>query len=139
MFPNSASLVALVLAALAAFLHVSDDAASDAAAKKAAEAGLVKKLRLAPLATDRIALLSTDDQVLRSTSSTPPQRPPGTNSAMAAGLLDACSINTPGHTHTRATEMQFSVNGTICTGMITENTSRFILTELPIAVFTLCA
>jgi hypothetical protein len=49
---------------------------------------------------------------------------------MAVGFLDACSINTP-HTHPRATEMQFSVNGTITTGMITENGARFITTELP--------
>ncbi|KAJ7770079.1 hypothetical protein B0H16DRAFT_1411208 [Mycena metata] len=148
MFPNSASLVALALAALSAFPHASADAASDAAAKKAAEADLVAKLRLAPLATDRIALLSTDDQfafdffdpaaaatvgkggkIITANAATFPAVI-GTNSAMAAGLLDACSMNTP-HTHPRATEMQFSVNGTIRTGMITENTSRFILTELP--------
>ncbi|KAJ7036687.1 hypothetical protein C8F04DRAFT_1036217 [Mycena alexandri] len=148
MFPNSASLAALALATLAAFPPVFADAASDAAAKKAAEADLVKNLRLAPLATDRIALLSTDDQfafdffdpaaaatvgkggkIVTANAATFPAVI-GTNSAMAAGLLDACSMNTP-HTHPRATEMQFSVNGTIRTGMITENTSRFILTELP--------
>ncbi|KAF7334307.1 RmlC-like cupin [Mycena sanguinolenta] len=54
----------------------------------------------------------------------------GTRSAMAIGVLDACSMNTP-HTHPRATEMQYSVNGTIRTGMITENGGRFIMTELP--------
>ncbi|KAJ7835544.1 RmlC-like cupin domain-containing protein, partial [Mycena olivaceomarginata] len=54
----------------------------------------------------------------------------GTNSAMAIGFLDACSMNTP-HMHPRATEMQYSVNGTIRTGMITENGGRFIMTELP--------
>ncbi|KAJ7183538.1 RmlC-like cupin [Mycena filopes] len=145
MFPNSASLVALALAALAAFPHVSADAAAD---KKAAEAALVGKLRLAPLATDRIALLNTDDQfafdffdpaaaatvgkggkIITANAATFPAVI-GTNSAMAAGLLEPCSMNTP-HTHPRATEMQFSVNGTIRTGMITENTSRFIMTELP--------
>lgn len=78
----------VLVLALAAALRV----AADAAADKAAEADLVGKLRLAPLATDRINLLSTDDEVcflfirctlhvptpisfsLHSTSSTPPPR-----------------------------------------------------------------
>lgn len=38
-------------------------------------------------------------------------------------------MNTP-HTHPRATEIQFNVNGTLRTGMITENGARFIMTEL---------
>lgn len=36
----------------------------------------------------------------------------------------------PPHTHPRATEIQFNVNGTLRTGMITENGARFIMTEL---------
>jgi hypothetical protein len=51
---------ALVLAVAAALRLVYADAAAD---NKAAEADLVGKLRLAPLATDRINLLSTDDEV----------------------------------------------------------------------------
>ncbi|KAJ7435563.1 RmlC-like cupin [Mycena latifolia] len=134
---------ALVLA-LAAALRVSADAASD----KAAEADLVGKLRLAPVATDRIALLGTDDEfafdffdpaagatvgkggkIVTANAGTFPAVI-GTGSAMAVGFLDACSMNTP-HMHPRATEMQISVNSTIRTGMITENGARFIMTELP--------
>ncbi|KAJ7770024.1 RmlC-like cupin [Mycena metata] len=53
----------------------------------------------------------------------------GNGAAMAVGLLEPCGMNTP-HTHPRATEIQFSVNGTIRTGMITENGARFIMTEI---------
>ncbi|KAJ7080304.1 RmlC-like cupin domain-containing protein [Mycena epipterygia] len=53
----------------------------------------------------------------------------GNNAAMAVGFLEPCSMNTP-HTHPRATEIQFNVNGTLRTGMITENGARFIMTEL---------
>ncbi|KAJ7082915.1 RmlC-like cupin [Mycena belliarum] len=140
----SSFFLVLVLAAL----RVSADAAADMAAKKAAEADLVGKLRLAPVATDRIALLSKDDEfafdffdpkaaatvgkggkIVTANSATFPAVI-GTGSAMATGFLDACSMNTP-HMHPRATEMQISVNSTIRTGMITENGARFIMTELP--------
>ncbi|KAF7338704.1 RmlC-like cupin [Mycena sanguinolenta] len=126
--------------ALAA-LRVSADAASD-------EAALVKSLRDAPTAVDRINLLPNDEdfefdffdpakaatvgaggKIVTANSASFPAVI-GTRSAMAIGVLDACSMNTP-HTHPRATEMQYSVNGTIRTGMITENGGRFIMTELP--------
>ncbi|KAJ7503374.1 hypothetical protein B0H11DRAFT_1853583 [Mycena galericulata] len=136
----SKSLLVLALAAV----HVS----GDAVANQTAEADLVGKLRLAPVATDRISLLSSDSEfafdffdpndaatvgkggklVLANAATFPAVI--GTGSAMAAGLLDACSMNTP-HTHPRATEMQFSVNNTIRTGMITENGARFIINEVP--------
>jgi len=48
---------------------------------------------------------------------------------MAVGILEPCGMNTP-HTHPRATEIQYNVNGTIRTGMITENGGRFIMTDL---------
>ncbi|KAK6996814.1 RmlC-like cupin [Favolaschia claudopus] len=132
--------LALALAStLPAF--VSADAKSDAA-------DLVKKLRDAPTAVDRINLLASDDEfefdffdpkksatvgaggkIILANAGTFPAVI-GTGSAMAIGILDACSMNTP-HTHPRATEMQFSVNGTIRTGMITENNARFIMTDLP--------
>ncbi|KAJ6577712.1 hypothetical protein B0H19DRAFT_1062299 [Mycena capillaripes] len=130
-----------LVVALAAALGVSADAAQD---KK----DLVGKLRLAALATDRVNLLSTDDEfafdffdpnagatvgkggkIVTANAATFPAVV-GTNSAMAAGFLDACSMNTP-HMHPRATEMQISLNATIRTGMITENNARFIMTELP--------
>ncbi|KAJ6520807.1 hypothetical protein DFH09DRAFT_1048263 [Mycena vulgaris] len=138
----------VLVLALAAALGVSADAAADKAAKKAAEADLVGKLRLAPVATDRLALLSSDDEfkfdffdlaaaatagqggrIVTANAATFPAVI-GTGSAMAAGFLDACSMNTP-HMHPRATEMQISINSTIRTGMITENGGRFIMTDLP--------
>ncbi|KAJ7116726.1 hypothetical protein C8R44DRAFT_983695 [Mycena epipterygia] len=133
----------VLVLALAAALRV----AADPAADKAAESDLVGKLRLAPVATDRIALLSDDEfafdffdpaaaatvgkggKIVTANVATFPAVV-GTGSAMAAGFLDACSMNTP-HMHPRATEMQISINATIRTGMITENGGRFIMTELP--------
>ena len=44
---------------------------------------------------------------------------------MTIGILGPCGMNTP-HTHPRATEMLYLVNGTITTGMIPENGERFI-------------
>ena len=38
-------------------------------------------------------------------------------------------MNTP-HTHPRATEMLYLVNGTITTGMIAENNARFVFNTL---------
>jgi len=104
-------------------------------------------LRLAATAVDRVNLLPNDTQfvfnffdpaakaaagaggkiVLANAATFPAVV--GNGAAMAVGFLDACAINTP-HTHPRATEIQFSVNGTIRTGMITENNSRFIMTEI---------
>ncbi|KAJ7913005.1 RmlC-like cupin [Mycena leptocephala] len=108
---------------------------------------LVGKLRLAATAVDRINLLPNDTQfvfnffdpaakaavgaggkIVTANAATFPAVV-GNGAAMAVGFLDGCSINTP-HTHPRATEIQFSVNGTIRTGMITENNSRFIMTEI---------
>ena len=39
-------------------------------------------------------------------------------------------MNTP-HTHPRATEINFSVNGTLRTGLLTENGARFVVNSLP--------
>ncbi|KAJ7470949.1 RmlC-like cupin domain-containing protein, partial [Mycena latifolia] len=109
---------------------------------------LVGKLRLAPTAVDRVNLLPDDSQfvfdffdpaakatagkggkVITANAATFPAVV-GNGAAMAVGLLEGCAMNTP-HTHPRATEIQFSVNGTIRTGMITENNARFIMTEIP--------
>ncbi|KAF7319081.1 Cupin type-1 domain-containing protein [Mycena chlorophos] len=54
----------------------------------------------------------------------------GNGVAMTVGFLGPCSINTP-HTHPRATEINFSANGTLRTGLLTENGARFIMNELP--------
>ncbi|KAJ7485707.1 RmlC-like cupin domain-containing protein [Mycena latifolia] len=54
----------------------------------------------------------------------------GNGVAMTIGFLGACAVNTP-HTHPRATELNFSVNGTLRTGLLTENGARFIVNDLP--------
>ncbi|KAJ7288812.1 RmlC-like cupin [Mycena rebaudengoi] len=113
----------------------------------AAPADLVAQLRLAPTAADRINLLPDDKQfafnffdpslkatvgaggrIVTANVATFPAVV-GNGGAMAVGLLEPCSMNPP-HTHPRATEIQFNVNGTLRTGMITENGARFIMTEL---------
>ncbi|KAJ7122564.1 RmlC-like cupin domain-containing protein [Mycena crocata] len=113
----------------------------------AVDPDIVGKLRLAPTANDRINLLPSDSQfafnffdptlkatagkggkVITANSAAFPAVV-GNGVAMAVGILEPCAMNTP-HTHPRATEIQFNVNGTIRTGMITENQARFIMTEL---------
>ncbi|KAJ6577701.1 RmlC-like cupin domain-containing protein [Mycena capillaripes] len=113
----------------------------------AVPADIVGQLRLAATAVDRINLLPDDKQflfnffdpaakalvgqggkIVTANTGTFPAVV-GNGVAMAVGFLDACAINPP-HTHPRATEIQFSVNGTIRTGMITENNGRFIATEI---------
>jgi hypothetical protein len=54
----------------------------------------------------------------------------GAGISMAVGFLEACGMNTP-HTHPRASEFLFSVNGTIQNGMIEENGARFVPTVVP--------
>jgi len=53
----------------------------------------------------------------------------GNGVAMTIGFLGPCGLNTP-HTHPRATEINFSVNGTLQAGLLVENGARFILNEL---------
>ncbi|KAJ6469465.1 RmlC-like cupin domain-containing protein [Mycena sanguinolenta] len=109
--------------------------------------GLVDTLRDAPTAVDRVNDLPQDSQfvfdffnppagvatgaggsiILANVASFPAVV--GNGVAMAVGILEPCGMNTP-HTHPRATEIQYNVNGTIRTGMITENGGRFIMTDL---------
>lgn len=49
--------------------------------------------------------------------------------AMVVGFLGPCGLNTP-HTHPRATEFLYLVNGSLTSGMITETGSRFITNTL---------
>ncbi|KAH9899893.1 RmlC-like cupin [Cubamyces lactineus] len=49
--------------------------------------------------------------------------------AMTVGFLGPCGMNTP-HTHPRATEMLYVVNGTISSGMIEENGARFVFNKV---------
>ncbi len=50
--------------------------------------------------------------------------------AMTIGFLGPCGYNTP-HTHPRATEFNFAVNGTLQTGFLAENGARFVFNEVP--------
>ncbi|KAJ3476808.1 hypothetical protein NLI96_g10902 [Meripilus lineatus] len=54
----------------------------------------------------------------------------GTGMAMTIGFLGPCGYNTP-HTHPRATEFNFAVNGTLQTGFLAENGARFVFNEVP--------
>jgi len=49
--------------------------------------------------------------------------------AMAIGEMEPCGMNTP-HTHPRATEFLFLVNGGIEAGFIEENGARFVVNQL---------
>jgi len=53
----------------------------------------------------------------------------GNGMALALGSLDACGLNTP-HVHPRATEFNFAVNGTLRTGILSENGVRFIFNNV---------
>ncbi|EPT03767.1 hypothetical protein FOMPIDRAFT_20836, partial [Fomitopsis schrenkii] len=53
----------------------------------------------------------------------------GNGIAIAAGFLGPCGMNTP-HTHPRATEFLYLVNGSLTNGMITETGSRFIINNI---------
>ncbi|KAJ7091491.1 RmlC-like cupin domain-containing protein, partial [Mycena belliarum] len=108
----------------------------------------VAQLRLAPTAVDRINDLPDDKQFIfdffnptagltrgaggRTVTATSGTFPAvvGNGIAMTVGFLSPCAINTP-HTHPRATEINFSVNGTLRTGLLTENGARFVVNELP--------
>jgi oxalate decarboxylase/phosphoglucose isomerase-like protein (cupin superfamily) len=49
----------------------------------------------------------------------------GEGLSMTVGLLGPCGMNSP-HTHPRATEILYLINGTIITGMLQENGARFV-------------
>jgi hypothetical protein len=53
----------------------------------------------------------------------------GNGIALSVGFLGPCGLNTP-HTHPRATEFNFAVNGTLRAGMIGENEARFVMNTL---------
>lgn len=53
----------------------------------------------------------------------------GHGMAMTIGFLGPCGFNPP-HTHPRATEFNFVVNGTLEAGFLAENGARFVFNEL---------
>ena len=54
----------------------------------------------------------------------------GNGMAMTIGFLGPCGMNTP-HTHPRATEFNFAVNGSLKGGFLAENGARFVLHDIP--------
>ncbi|KAJ7776383.1 RmlC-like cupin domain-containing protein [Mycena metata] len=109
---------------------------------------LVSELRLDPTQVDRINTLSDDTEyvydffnpttgivtgaaghTVTATSGTFPAVI-GNGVAMTIGFLGPCAMNSP-HTHPRAAEINFSVNGTLRTGMLAENGARFVVNQLP--------
>ncbi|KAJ7162910.1 RmlC-like cupin domain-containing protein [Mycena filopes] len=116
----------------------------------------VAQLRQAPTAVDRVNLLSDDKQFVFDFLNPPANTPSvvtgaaghtveafsgsfpaviGNGAAMTIGFIGPCGINTP-HTHPRATEVNYSVNGTLRTGLLTENGARFIVNDLPAGSMT---
>ncbi|EIW61982.1 RmlC-like cupin [Trametes versicolor FP-101664 SS1] len=105
----------------------------------------ITALRDAPTQVDRIKLLDKDSDFtfnfLNATATkgaggaavgaTVANFPALVNNAMAMtiGFLGPCGMNTP-HTHPRATEMLYVVNGTLSSGMIAENGARFVFNTL---------
>ncbi|KAI0638163.1 RmlC-like cupin [Trametes polyzona] len=108
-------------------------------------AAKIAALRDAPTQVDRIKLLEKDsDFTFNFLNATATKGAGGTavgatvanfpalvNNAMAMtiGFLGPCGMNTP-HTHPRATEMLYVVNGTLSSGMIAENGARFVFNTL---------
>ncbi|KAI0719578.1 RmlC-like cupin [Cerioporus squamosus] len=105
----------------------------------------VAALRAAPLQVDRIKILADDkDFVFDFFNSTATKGAGGSTVgatagnfpalvnnglAMTLGLLGPCGMNTP-HTHPRATEMLYVINGTLTSGMIAENGARMVANTL---------
>ncbi|KAI0921076.1 hypothetical protein AcW2_006165 [Taiwanofungus camphoratus] len=107
----------------------------------------VAELKQAPSHADRVALLSDSDfvfdffnppaagvvegagghLVLAAVADFPALL--GNGLAIAVGFLGPCGMNTP-HTHPRAAEFLYQVNGSIQSGMLTETGSRFILNNV---------
>ncbi|OCH94135.1 RmlC-like cupin [Obba rivulosa] len=134
--------------ALGAVGSYAQAAASAAAAAAAAEASTVAALRDAPTAVNRLNTLSQDSDFvfdfLNATtgvvtgaaghlvSATVSNFPAvvGNGMAMTIGFLGPCGMNTP-HTHPRATEMLYVVNGSIISGTLQENGARFVFNEVP--------
>ncbi|KAH9951608.1 RmlC-like cupin [Amylocystis lapponica] len=121
--------------------------AMGAAGALAQTSDLISNLKLASSAVERVSLLS--DEQFTFDFFNPPTGAivPGAGGhlalasvttfpalvaehiAMVVGFLGPCGLNTP-HTHPRATELLFLVNGSLTSGMVTETGSRFITDTL---------
>lgn len=109
---------------------------------------LVASLLTAASATERLSLLSNDQDfvfdfasppegaavhgkdgfVVRSSQTSFPALV-GQNSAMTMGFLGPCGFNTP-HTHPRGAELNLVIEGTIYAQMMTENNGRVVTNQL---------
>ncbi|KAI0076526.1 RmlC-like cupin [Panus rudis PR-1116 ss-1] len=107
----------------------------------------IRNLRVTPANADRVKILNDNDFVfdflhatsgesdgagghtVAASSSNMPALI-GNGMAMTIGFLGPCGFNTP-HTHPRATEFNFAVNGTLQTGFLAENGARFVFNEVP--------
>ncbi|KZT12476.1 RmlC-like cupin [Laetiporus sulphureus 93-53] len=133
---------------LASLLLSSVLVATGALAQTTATASLIAELDVAPDHVDRVADLPQDSEflfdffnppssgvvpgaaghlVLASVSDFPALV--GNGIALLAGFLGPCGMNTP-HTHPRAAEFLYQVNGSIQNGMLTETGSRFIINNV---------
>jgi len=103
----------------------------------------VADLKLAPTANDRLNLLNPDSEfvfnftaakagsgggaggtiVTASAGNFPAVV--GQHLSMAVGFIGPCGLVTP-HTHPRATEFNYAINGTMTVGMLAENGARFV-------------
>jgi len=105
-------------------------------------ASIIQSLLLAPSAGARINILNKDSDFtfnfLQTAQNTPPAGKGGNliladrtsfpaaignGASMAIGYLGPCGMFTP-HTHPRATEFTYVVNGTLLTGFVLENGAR---------------
>ncbi|THH27394.1 hypothetical protein EUX98_g6797 [Antrodiella citrinella] len=105
------------------------------------EAQEVADLKLAPTANDRLNLLNPDSNfvfnftaartgggaagVVVTASAGNFPAVVGQHLSMAVGFLGPCGLVTP-HTHPRATEFNYAINGSMTVGMLTENGARFV-------------
>ncbi|KAI0701224.1 RmlC-like cupin domain-containing protein [Cytidiella melzeri] len=130
-----------LVAATAAFATTASALTAAAAAEE------VSNLRVAQTQSDRIKLLPDDAFVFdflhpdsgvttgsggHTVAASSENMPAliGNGMAMTIGFLGPCGMNTP-HTHPRATEFNFAVNGSIKGGFLAENGDRFILHDVP--------
>ncbi|KAI0750705.1 RmlC-like cupin [Daedaleopsis nitida] len=119
--------------------------AAAAGAFAATPAEQVAALRAAPLQVDRVKILADDKDFVfdflkanatkggggSTVGATAGNFPALVNNGMAmtVGFLGPCGMNTP-HTHPRATEFLYVVNGTLTSGMIPENGARLVYNTL---------
>ena len=107
----------------------------------------VADLIVAATAKDRVALLNDKDYVFDFFNATPAAVNSGEDGsvtmarrdtfpalvgsgvAMAVGRIGPCGLNTP-HTHPRASEFNYAINGTFQVGMLEENGARLVMNTI---------